>query len=127
MTDGQRSTASSTAGLSADGAVQRCPSVTNVVVVKRTKQDVEWVEGRDLWWHDAVEAQPETHSAQSFDSEQPLFLLYTSGTTGKPKGILHTSGGYLTQVAYTHKVVFDLKPEEDVYCCLLYTSPSPRD
>jgi acetyl-CoA synthetase len=100
-----------------DEALERCPSVTNVVVVKRTKQDVEWVEGRDLWWHDAVEAQPETHQAQPFDAEQPLFLLYTSGTTGKPKGILHTSGGYLTQCAWTHWAVFDLKPETDVYWC----------
>jgi acetyl-CoA synthetase len=100
-----------------DEAVARCPSVTHVIVVKRTKQDVEWAQGRDLWWHDAVEAQPETHDAQAFDAEQPLFLLYTSGTTGKPKGILHTSGGYLTQAAWTHWAVFDLKPETDVYWC----------
>jgi acetyl-CoA synthetase len=69
-----------------DEAVLRCPSVTNVVVVKRTKQDVEWTEGRDVWWHDAVENQPETHEAQAFDSEQPLFLLYTSGRPASRRG-----------------------------------------
>ncbi len=100
-----------------DEAADRCPSVTSVVVVKRTKQDVAWREGRDLWWTDVVDSQPDTHQAQPFDAEQPLFLLYTSGTTGKPKGILHTSGGYLTQTAWTHWAVFDLKPETDVYWC----------
>jgi len=100
-----------------DEAVGRCPSVTNVIVVKRTKQDVEWTEGRDLWWADVVDSQSETHEPKAFDAEQPLFLLYTSGTTGKPKGIVHSSGGYLTQAAWTHWAVFDLKPETDVYWC----------
>ena len=70
-----------------------------------------------MWWHDLVERQSEEHEAQAFDSEHPLFILYTSGTTAKPKGILHTTGGYLTQVAYTHRNVFDLKPDSDVYWC----------
>ncbi|GHD83155.1 acetyl-coenzyme A synthetase [Salinibacterium amurskyense] len=92
-------------------------TVTNVLVVKRGENDVEWTEGRDLWWHDQIEAAEPEHEAQAFPAENPLFVLYTSGTTGKPKGILHTSGGYLTQAAFTHKNVFDLKPETDVYWC----------
>ena len=92
-------------------------TVTNVLVVRRGENDVEWAEGRDIWWHDALaDADPE-HEAQGFEAENPLFILYTSGTTGKPKGVLHSSGGYLAQVAFTHKNVFDLHPETDVYWC----------
>ena len=92
-------------------------SVEHVLVVRRTEQDVAWTEGRDLWWHDALAAAGPEHEPEAFDSEHPLFILYTSGTTGKPKGILHTSGGFLTQVAYTHRNVFDLKPDRDVFWC----------
>ncbi|WP_067464538.1 acetate--CoA ligase [Actinomadura macra] len=91
--------------------------VRRVLVVRRTGETVPFTEGRDLWWHDLVERQPATHVPEYFDAEQPLFILYTSGTTAKPKGILHTSGGYLTQAAYTHHAVFDLKPDTDVYWC----------
>jgi len=100
-----------------DEAVADCPSVEHVLVVRRTGGPVDWHEGRDLWWHDVVATASDVHEPQAFDSEHPLFILYTSGTTGKPKGILHTSGGYLTQVSYTHRNVFDLKPEADVYWC----------
>ena len=99
-----------------DEAVAASPSVRHVLVVRRTGQEVAWTD-KDVWWHDLVDAQPSTHEAQAFDAEHPLFILYTSGTTGKPKGILHTTGGYLTQVAYTHRQVFDLKPDSDVFWC----------
>ncbi|GHH71734.1 acetyl-coenzyme A synthetase [Streptosporangium violaceochromogenes] len=99
-----------------DEAVAECPGVEHVLVVRRTGQDVAWT-GKDVWWHDLVDGQPETHEARPHDAEHPLYILYTSGTTGKPKGILHTTGGYLTQVAYTHHAVFDLKPDTDVFWC----------
>ncbi|MER5393191.1 acetate--CoA ligase [Saccharopolyspora sp. NPDC002686] len=100
-----------------DEAVKETPSIDHVVVVKRTGSEVAWDDARDKWWDDVLDGQPDTHTPEAFDSEQPLFILYTSGTTGRPKGILHTSGGYLTQAAYTHRNVFDLKPESDVFWC----------
>ena len=86
-----------------------CPSVTGVLVVQRTKQDVEMVSGRDQWWHDLVEGQSADCPAEPMASEDRLFVLYTSGSTGKPKGVVHTTAGY------------------NLWACLLYTSPSPRD
>ncbi|WP_018683893.1 acetate--CoA ligase [Actinokineospora enzanensis] len=100
-----------------DEATAHTESIEHVLVVRRTGGEVGWTEGRDIWWHDLVDRQAETHEAQAFDAEHPLFILYTSGTTGNPKGILHTSGGYLTQASYTHHAVFDLKADTDVYWC----------
>jgi acetyl-CoA synthetase len=100
----------------ADGAVDHCPTIESVVVLKRTADDVPMVEGRDRWWHDLAASASTDCPPEPMDSEDTLFILYTSGSTGKPKGIQHTSAGYLLGTAYSTKIVFDLK-EEDVYFC----------
>jgi len=99
-----------------DEALKGATNVKNVLVVKRTGQETAWGE-KDIWWHEIVDKQSDKHTAEFFDSENGLFILYTSGTTAKPKGIYHTTGGYLTQAAFTHSAVFDLKAESDVYWC----------
>jgi len=101
----------------ADEAIASTPTIEHVVVVKRGGNKVNMVAGRDHWYHDLMATADANCPAEPMDSEQLLFLLYTSGTTGKPKGIMHTTGGYLTHVTYTHKYVFDLHPESDVYWC----------
>ncbi|MGF0333956.1 acetyl-coenzyme A synthetase [Pseudomonas sp. NFACC19-2] len=99
-----------------DKALQSCPNVSTVVVVERTQGDVTWVEGRDLWYHQALKEVEADCPAEPMDAEDPLFILYTSGSTGKPKGVLHTTGGYLLGAAMTHKYVFDYH-EGDIYWC----------
>jgi acetyl-CoA synthetase len=100
-----------------DEALKGKTNVEKVLVVKRTGQETAWNNATDIWWDEIVNRQSPEHTAQAFDAEHPLFILYTSGTTAKPKGIFHTTGGYLTQAAFTHRAVFDLKPESDVYWC----------
>jgi acetyl-CoA synthetase len=112
---GYRRGAASALKPAVDEALQSTPDVRAVLVVRRTGQDVAWTEGRDHWWHDVVERQSPEHTAEAHDAEHPLYVMYTSGTTAKPKGILHTTGGYMTQVAWTHWAVFDIKPDTDVF------------
>jgi acetyl-CoA synthetase len=99
-----------------DDAAASCPSVENIVVFQRTGSKVAMKPGRDHWWHELTKTVDADCPAEELDSEHPLYILYTSGTTGKPKGILHTTGGYLTQIAYTTRLVFDLK-DNDIYWC----------
>jgi acetyl-CoA synthetase len=100
-----------------DEAMGGLETLETIIVVQHTNTDCSMKEGRDFWWHTVVEAASDECPAEPLDAEHPLYILYTSGSTAKPKGILHTTGGYLTQVAWTHRHVFDLKPEEDVYWC----------
>ena len=99
-----------------DEALKECPTVKNVIVCQRTNRDIDWVEGRDEWWHMLIRNAEKEHKAVEMDAEDPLFILYTSGSTGKPKGVLHTCGGYMVYTSYTFRNVFQVS-EEDVYWC----------
>ena len=94
----------------------RSPSVQHCIVVRRTGQDVGWREGRDHWYHDIVARQPNTAEPEVMDAEDLLYLLYTSGTTAKPKGIMHTTGGYLVGTSTTHRLIFDIQPNDTYWC-----------
>jgi acetyl-CoA synthetase len=100
----------------ADEALKSCPSIKNVLVVRNTGTAVAMQEGRDIWWHEAAEAQPATCEPERMNAEDPLFILYTSGSTGKPKGVLHTTGGYMVWASFTHELVFDYRPGEIYWC-----------
>ncbi len=100
----------------ADKAVAQTPSIEHVIVVQRTGETVEMIEGRDLWWHEEMDKAPAVCPPEEMDAEDTLFILYTSGSTGKPKGVLHTTGGYLVYTAYTHEIIFDYH-EDDIYWC----------
>lgn len=99
-----------------DKALQSCPDVSTVIVVQRTEGDIEWMTGRDIWYHEALHGASDDCPPEPMDAEDPLFILYTSGSTGKPKGVLHTTGGYLLQVAMTFKYVFDYHDHEIFWC-----------
>jgi acetyl-CoA synthetase len=100
----------------ADEAIKSCPTIQNVIVVQRTKNEINMQQGRDKWYHDLVKDAGSVCEPEKMDAEDLLFILYTSGTTGKPKGIIHTTGGYMTGVTYTTKNVFDLKPKDVFWC-----------